>query len=56
MSKVKKQTRVELLVESIAVEKQVLVELCDDLASCRDTLDKKGAKDVTKKLEAQIKR
>ncbi len=56
MSKEKKQTRIELLVESIAVEKQVLVEYCDDLASCRDTLDNKGAKEATKKLESQIKR
>ena len=56
MSKVKQQTRVELLVESIAVEKQVLVELCDDLAICRDSNDKKGTKEATKKLEAQIKR
>ena len=56
MSKEKQQTRVELLVESIAVEKQVLVELCDDLAACRDTGDNKGAKAVSKKLDAQVKR
>ena len=55
MSK-KQQTRVELLVESIAVEKQILIENCDDLAACRDSGDKKGAKEATKKLEAQIKR
>lgn len=55
MSK-KQQTRVELLVESIAVEKQILIEFCDDLAACRDSGDKKGAKKVTKDLEAQIKR
>jgi len=56
MSKEKKQTRIELLVESIAVEKQVLVELCDDLAAARDQLDNKGVKEATKKLEPQIKR
>ena len=56
MSNEKKQTKVELLVESIAVEKQVLVELCDDLASARDQLDNKGVKEATKKLEPQIKR
>ena len=56
MSKEKKQSRIELLVESIAVEKQVLVELCDDLASARDQLDNKGVKEATKKLEPQIKR
>ena len=55
MSK-KQQTRVELLVESIAVEKQILIEICDDLAACRDNGDKKGAKEATKDLEAQIKR
>ena len=56
MSKVKQQTRVELLVESIAVEKQILIEICDDLAACRDTGDKKGAKGAKKDLAAQIKR
>lgn len=56
MSKVKQKTRVELLVESIAVEKQLLIEICDDLAACRDTGDKKGAKTAKKDLEAQIKR
>ena len=55
MSK-KQQNRVELLVESIAVEKQILVEFCDDLAACRDSGDKKGAKKVTKDLRDQIKR
>jgi len=55
MSK-KQQTRVELLVESIAVEKQILIEICDDLAACRDGGDKKGAKKAKKDLEAQIKR
>ena len=55
MSKIQ-QTRVELLVESIAVEKQILIEICDDLAACRDNGDKKGVKAVTKDLEAQIKR
>lgn len=55
MSKIQ-QTRVELLVESIAVEKQILVELCDDLAACRDSGDKKGAKQAKKDLEAQVKR
>ena len=54
MSKVQK-TRVELLVESIAVEKQILIEICDDLAACRDSGDKKGAKAVTKDLRSQIK-
>jgi len=56
MSKETKQTRIDLLVESIAVEKQVLAELCDDLATCRDTLNKKGAKVVTKDIELQTKR
>ena len=56
MSKVKQQTRVELLVESIAVEKQLLIEICDDLAACRDSGDKKGVKAVTKDLQAQIKK
>ena len=56
MSKEKKQSRIELLVESIAVEKQILVELCDDLASARDQLDNKGVKEATKKLEPQIKK
>ena len=56
MSKEKKQTRIELLVESIAVEKQVLVEFCDDLAAARDQLDNKAVKEATKKLEPQIKR
>ena len=56
MSKVKKQTRIELLVENIAVEKQIMVEYCDDLATCRETGDKKGAKAATKKLEPQIKK
>ena len=55
MSK-KQQTRVELLVESIAVEKQLLIEICDDLAACRDNGDKKGAKEATKDLNAQIKK
>ena len=55
MSK-KQQNRVELLVESIAVEKQILVEFCDDLAACRDSGDKKGAKKVAKDLKDQIKR
>ena len=50
------QNRVELLVESIAVEKQILVEFCDDLAACRDSGDKKGAKKVAKELKDQIKR
>ena len=54
MSKVQK-TRVELLVESIAVEKQILIEICDDLAACRDSGDKKGAKAVAKELKGQIK-
>ena len=45
MSKEKKQTRIELLVESIAVEKQVLVEFCDDLAAARDQLDNKAVKE-----------
>ena len=54
MSK-KQQNRVELLVESIAVEKQILVEFCDDLAACRDSGDKKGAKAVAKELKGQIK-
>ena len=53
MSK-KQQTRVELLVESIAVEKQILIEICDDLAAARDTGDKKNAKQAKKDLEAQI--
>ena len=56
MSKEKQQTRVELLVESIAVEKQVLVEFCDDLAAARDQLDNKAVKEATKKLEPQIKK
>ncbi len=55
MSKVKQKTRIELLVESIAVEKQILVEICDDLAACRDNGDKKGAKGVSKDLKNQIK-
>ena len=54
MSK-KQQTRVELLVETIAVEKQILIEICDDLAACRDSGDKKGAKAVAKELKGQIK-
>ena len=54
MSKVQK-TRVELLVESIAVEKQILIEICDDLAACRDNGDKKGTKAVAKELKGQIK-
>ena len=55
MSK-KQQTRVELIVESIAVEKQILIEFCDDLAACRDSGDKKGAKKVAKNLKEQIKK
>ncbi len=55
MSKVQ-QTRVELLVESIAVEKQILIEICDDLAAHRDTGNKKAAKEAKKNLNAQIKR
>ena len=55
MSKVQ-QTRVELLVESIAVEKQILIEICDDLAAYRDTGNKKAAKEAKKDLDAQIKR
>ena len=55
MSK-KQQTRVELLVENIAVEKQILIEICDDLAFCRDNGDKKGAKEATKDLDAQVKK
>ena len=55
MSKMQ-QTRVELLVESIAVEKQILIEICDDLAAARDTGNKKGAKQAKKDLEAQIKK
>ena len=50
----KQQTRVELLVENIAVEKQILIEICDDLAFCRDHGDKKGAKEATKDLNNQI--
>ncbi len=56
MSKVKQKTRVELLVESIAVEKQLLIEVCDDLAAARDNGDKKGAKEASKDLKAQIKK
>ena len=55
MSKVKQKTRIELLVESIAVEKQLLIEMCDDLAACRDNGDKKGAKQVAKDLKNQVK-
>ena len=55
MSK-KQQTKVELLVENIAVEKQILIEICDDLAFCRDNGDKKGAKEATKDLNAQVKK
>ena len=55
MSKVKQKTRIELLVESIAVEKQLLIEICDDLAACRDNGDKKGTKAVAKELKAQVK-
>ena len=50
----KQQTRVELLVENIAVEKQILIEICDDLAFCRDNGDKKEAKKATKDLNNQI--
>ena len=50
----KQQTRVELLVENIAVEKQILIEICDDLAFCRDNGDKKGIKEATKDLNKQI--
>ena len=56
MSKVQRKTKAELLVESIAVERQILVEMCDDLAACRDSGDKKGAKSTKKDLVAQIKR
>ena len=56
MSKVKQKTRVELLVESIAVEKQILVEMCDDLAVARDNGDKKRAKSISKDLKDQIKK
>ena len=56
MSKVKQQTRLELLVESIAVEKQILIEICDDLAAYRDIGDKKNSKEAKKDLEAQIKK
>ena len=55
MSKVQK-TRVELLVESIAVEKQLLIEICDELAANRDNGDKKAAKESAKDLKAQIKK
>ena len=50
----KQQTRVELLVENIAVEKQILIEICDDLAFCRDNGDKKEAKKATQDLNKQI--
>ncbi len=56
MSKEKKQNRIELLVENIAVEKQILVEYCDELATCRDTGNKKGQKAAEKKLEPQVKK
>ena len=56
MSKVKQKTRVELLVESIAVEKQILIELCDDLTVARDNGDKKRAKAISKDLKDQIKK
>ena len=56
MSKVKKQNRIELLVETIAIEKQNLVEYCDELATCRDTGNKKGQKAAEKKLAPQIKK
>ena len=56
MSKEKKQNRIELLVENIAVEKQILVEYCDELATCRDTGNKKGQKAAAKKLEPQVKK
>ena len=56
MSKAIQKTRVELLVETIAVEKQILIEMCDDLAACRDNGDKKGTKEVAKDLKNQIKK
>ena len=56
MSTEKKQNRVELLVESIAVQKQVIDEYCDDLITARDTNDKKGVKEAKKVLDVQIKK
>ena len=56
MSTEKKQNRVELLVESIAVQKQVIDEYCDDLITARDTENKKGVKEATKALDSQIKK
>ncbi len=56
MSKVQQKTRIELLVESIAVEKQILIEICDNLAVCRDSGDKKGVKKSAKDLKDQIKK
>ena len=56
MSTEKKQNRVELLVESIAVQKQVIDEYCDDLITARDTGDKKGVKEAKKALDVQIKK
>ena len=56
MSTEKKQNRVELLVESIAVQKQVIDEYCDDLITARDTSDKKGIKEAKKALDSQIKK
>ena len=46
MSNEKKQNRVELLVESIAVEKQIIDEYCDDLITARDSSNKKAAKEA----------
>ena len=56
MSKEKQQSRVDLLVESIAVEKQLIDEACDDLITARECQDKKKAKEVSKRLDPQIKR
>lgn len=56
MSKEKQQSRVDLLVEGIAVEKQLIDEACDDLITARECQDKKAAKEVSKRLDPQIKR
>ena len=55
MSTEKKQNRVELLVESIAVEKQIIDEYCDDLITARDSSNKKAAKEAAKNLDPHIK-
>ena len=58
MSKEKQQNknRIELLVESIAVQKQVIDETCDELITAKDTGNDKKVKENKKLLAGYIKK